>query len=112
MCRDLDTDNLKGIFYDNACNFHTYLLGREPREWEYLRCLVDGMHFRGHKKQQKRSVSLAVPAQSMLTYIKYISAEAVVAATSDVAKATMDLPTSPTSTKTSTQKVESRCTAS
>ena len=53
MCRDLDTENLKGVFYDNACNFHTYLLGREPREWEYLRCLVDGMHFRGHKKTKK-----------------------------------------------------------
>ena len=90
MCRDLEVDNLKGIFYDNACNFHTYLLGREPREWEYLRCLVDGMS----------------------TYIRYISAEARVEATSDVAMATMDLPTSPTSTKTSTQRAESRCTAS
>ena len=73
MCRDLDTrTKLKGVFYDNACNFHTYLLGREPKEWEYLRCLVDGMHYRGHKKQPKRSVSqspLAVPAQSMSTYI-------------------------------------------
>ena len=59
MCRDLDTrTKLKGVFYDNACNFHTYLLGREPKEWEYLRCLVDGMHYRGHKKTQKRFLKI------------------------------------------------------
>ena len=53
MFRDLDTSKLKGVFYDNACNLHSYILNREPREWQYLRCLVDGMHFRGHKKTKK-----------------------------------------------------------
>ena len=58
MCRDLDTSRLKGVIFDNACNFHIYLLGREPREWKYLRCLVDGAHYRGHKKTKKRFANL------------------------------------------------------
>ena len=56
MCRDLDTSLLKGVIYDNACNFNSYLLEREPREWQYLRCLVDGAHYRGHKKAKKKVI--------------------------------------------------------
>ena len=49
QCRDLDRANLKGIIYDNACNLNSYILNREPRENEFLQCLVDGCHWNNHK---------------------------------------------------------------
>ena len=45
MCRDVDLLSLKGIIFDNACGLDRYILNREPREFEYLRCLVDGAHW-------------------------------------------------------------------
>jgi len=47
-----------GIVYDNACHLDTYILNREPRPWEYLRCFVDITHFRGHKKVKYRLDSI------------------------------------------------------
>ena len=53
MCRDLDFDRLKGVIFDHSCGLDQYLLNREPREFEYLRCLVDGSHWSGHKRLRK-----------------------------------------------------------
>ena len=66
MCRDIDMSKLKGIIYDNACNFHNYLLNREPREWQFLRCLVDGAHYRGHKKTKKEEGYFVLSTAFML----------------------------------------------
>ena len=46
--RDLDIEKLEGVVYDNACNFDSYLLNREPRDFPYLRTLVDGAHWNNH----------------------------------------------------------------
>ena len=53
MCRDIDMDNLEGIIFDFACGLDAYLLNREPREFEFLRTLVDGSHWQSHRKKQK-----------------------------------------------------------
>ena len=45
MCRDLNLYSLKGVIFDHACGLDQYLLNREPREFEFLRCLVDGAHW-------------------------------------------------------------------
>ena len=53
MSRDIKKtgeNRLKGVVYDNACNLNQYVLNREPREFEFLRMLVDGSHWSGHKK--------------------------------------------------------------
>ena len=39
MCRDLDFEALEGVVYDFGCGLDEYLLNREPREFEFLRCL-------------------------------------------------------------------------
>ena len=39
-----------GIIYDNGCNTHTYIQQREPREWEYMRCIIDRAHYSGHRR--------------------------------------------------------------
>ena len=39
MCRDLNMENLKGIIFDHSCGLDQYILNREPREFEFLRCL-------------------------------------------------------------------------
>ena len=62
MCRNINLNPtsskiLKGIIYDNGCNFLKYLLNREPREFQYLRALVDGSHWHGHKSLRKPSQS-------------------------------------------------------
>ena len=44
---------IEGVVFDHACGFNTYLLSREPRNWEFLRCMVDGSHWSGHKKLKK-----------------------------------------------------------
>ena len=45
MCRDIDLHALQGVIFDFACGLDQYILNREPREFEYLRCLVDGAHW-------------------------------------------------------------------
>ena len=45
MCRDLNMHELKGVVFDYACGLDQYILNREPREFEYLRLLVDGAHW-------------------------------------------------------------------
>ena len=45
MCRDLNLHELKGVIFDHSCGLDQYLLNREPREFEFLRCLVDGAHW-------------------------------------------------------------------
>ena len=53
MCRDLNLHQLKGVIFDHSCGLDQYLLNREPREFEYLRCLVDGSHWSGQKRLRK-----------------------------------------------------------
>ena len=55
MCRDLDMFKLKGVIYDYSCGLDNYLLNREPREFQYLQCFVDGAHWNGHKKTKKNN---------------------------------------------------------
>ena len=45
MCRDLNLHALQGVIFDHACGLDQYILNREPAEFEYLRCLVDGAHW-------------------------------------------------------------------
>ena len=45
MCRDINLHELKGVIFDHLCGLDQYLLNREPREFEFLRCLVDGAHW-------------------------------------------------------------------
>ena len=45
MCRDVDFHALQGIIFDHACGLDQYILNMEPKEFEYLRCLVDGAHW-------------------------------------------------------------------
>ena len=45
MCRDVDLNALQGVIFDHACGLDQYILNREPKEFEYLRCLVDGAHW-------------------------------------------------------------------
>ena len=37
--------DLKGVVFDYACGLDQIILNREPREFEYLRLLVDGAHW-------------------------------------------------------------------
>ena len=53
MCRDVDLRTLKGILFDFACGAHPYVLNRDPKEFEFLRFLVDGSHWAGQKKLRK-----------------------------------------------------------
>jgi hypothetical protein len=53
MCRDLNLHQLKGVIFDHSCGLDQYLLNREPREFEYLRCLVDGSHWSSQKRLRK-----------------------------------------------------------
>ena len=48
QCRNINHDRVEGIVYDNACNFNSYIMNREPRTYEYLRTLVDGCHWLNH----------------------------------------------------------------
>ena len=57
MCRDVDMSKLEGVIFDNACGLDAYILNREPREFQYLRCLVDGSHWQGQKKLKKPNKS-------------------------------------------------------
>ena len=53
MCRDLEFSRLRGIIFDHACGLNQYIMNREPQRFQYLRTLVDGVHFCGHKRQRK-----------------------------------------------------------
>ena len=53
MCRDLDLYKLKGVIFDHSCGLDTFILNREPSDFEYLRGLVDGSHWNGQKKLRK-----------------------------------------------------------
>ena len=58
MCRKLQMmppGQLEGIVWDAACRLDEYVLNREAREFEFVRMLVDGMHFKSHKKLKKTS---------------------------------------------------------
>ena len=44
-----------GIIFDHACGLSSYIYNREPRRFEYLRTLVDGSHWSGHKRLKKGS---------------------------------------------------------
>ena len=77
MCRDIDLNNLEGIIYDFACGLDPYLLNREPREFEFIRTLVDGSHWQSHRtrKSSKNVVECHIfPVQMAITstYIKCI----------------------------------------
>ena len=52
MCRDIDLNNLEGIIYDFACGLDPYILNREPREFEFIRTLVDGSHWQSHRTRK------------------------------------------------------------
>ena len=47
MCRDLNMDNLKGVIFDHSCGLDQYILNREPKEFNFFRCLEDEAHFNG-----------------------------------------------------------------
>ena len=53
MCRNLNMDLLEGVIFDFACGLDPYLLNREPREFQYLRTLVDGAHWQGQKRLRR-----------------------------------------------------------
>ena len=70
MCRNLDMEALDGVIFDFACGLDPYILNRlvfknnnliltplscfrEPREFEFLRTLVDGAHWQGQKRLRK-----------------------------------------------------------
>jgi hypothetical protein len=57
MCRDLNLHQLKGVIFDHSCDLDQYLLNHEPREFEYLRSIVDGSHWSGHKRLRKPDIS-------------------------------------------------------
>ena len=53
MCRNLNMEELEGVIFDFACGLDPYLLNREPREFQYLRTLVDGAHWQGQKRLRR-----------------------------------------------------------
>ena len=44
---------LEGIIFYFACGLDPYLQNREPREFQYLRTLVDGAHWQGQKRLRR-----------------------------------------------------------
>ncbi len=53
MTRDFLQDNgphLEGVVYDNACTLSKYFLNREAKQFQFMRTLVDGMHFYGDRR--------------------------------------------------------------
>ena len=62
MTRDVSLDPtmencLQGVVYDNACTLSKYLLNREAKKFQYLRVLVDGMHWTGHRRTRGETES-------------------------------------------------------
>ena len=53
MTRDFlqnEGPSLEGIVYDNACTLNKYLLNREAKQFQWMRTLVGGMHWSGHRR--------------------------------------------------------------
>ena len=53
MTRDFQQNGgpmLEGVVYDNACTLSKYILNREAKQFQWMRTLVDGMHWSGHRK--------------------------------------------------------------
>ena len=46
--RDLDLEKLKLISFDHACSLNTFALNREAREFEYIKTVVDTVHWKNH----------------------------------------------------------------
>ena len=46
--RDLDLGKLKLISFDDACSLNTYALNREAREFEFIKTVVDTVHWKNH----------------------------------------------------------------
>ena len=49
--------DMEGVIFDHACGLDAYILNREPREFQFLRCLVDGSHWQGQKQLKKPNKS-------------------------------------------------------
>ena len=47
-CRNLDMNKLKAICFDHACSLHAYAMNREAREFEYVKTIVDTLHWKNH----------------------------------------------------------------
>ena len=45
MSMDPNLHSLQGVIFDHACGLDQYILNREPSEFEFLCCLVDGAHW-------------------------------------------------------------------
>ena len=53
MTRDFlqnDGPYLEGVIYDNGCTLSKYILNREAKQFQWMRTMVDGLHWNGHKK--------------------------------------------------------------
>ena len=46
-------NQLEGVIFDFACGLDPYILNREPREFQYLRTLVDGAHWQGQRRLRR-----------------------------------------------------------
>ena len=46
--RDLDLEKLKMICFDHACSLNAFALNREAREFEYIKTVVDTVHWKNH----------------------------------------------------------------
>ena len=51
--RRIDFTRLEGVVYDHACGLHRYILNREPAQFQNVRFLVDGSHWKAQKKFKK-----------------------------------------------------------
>ena len=51
MCQPKSIGTFVLVYF--GCGLDTYMLNREPREFQYLRCLVDGSHWQGQKKLKR-----------------------------------------------------------
>ena len=41
-------NKLKAICFDHACSLHAYAMNREAREFEYVKTIVDTLHWKNH----------------------------------------------------------------
>ena len=55
--RHVDMLALECVFFDFGCGLDTYVLKREPGGFQYLRCLVDGSHWKGQMKLKRHNSS-------------------------------------------------------
>ena len=47
-CRNLDMNKLKAVCFDHACSLHACAMNREAREFEYVKTIVDSLHWKNH----------------------------------------------------------------